>query len=277
VTLQRAAGLAYREQGRGERVVLLVHGYPESSHMWRHALAAVADAGWRGLAPDLPGFGDSPVDRPGTWERQMEALDRFVTELGLPPVALVTHDWGVLIGLRWACDHPGAARALVISDGGFFADRRWHDMANVMRTPEEGEKLVRAYTRDGLAGALRGLSTGMDDESIDEYWKGFADDQRRLAHLDLYRSGDFDKLEPYEGALGRLEVPALILWGAQDRFATPRMAERFHSELTGSELTVLEQAGHFVWEDAPKETSELLVDFLARRVAGQEPPAQPAD
>ena len=63
-------------------------------------------------------------------------------ELELGPVALVTHDWGVLIGLRWACDHPGAVSALVISDGGFFADRRWHDLANVMRTPGEGEKLI---------------------------------------------------------------------------------------------------------------------------------------
>jgi haloalkane dehalogenase len=265
--LRRAAGLAYREQGpQGDRVVLFIHGYPESSYMWRHVLTAVREAGWRGLAPDLAGFGDSPTDRPGTWERHIEALDRFVETLDLPPVVLVTHDWGVLIGLRWACENPGVARALVISDGGFFADRRWHDMANVMRTPEEGEKLVRAYTRDGLAGALHGLSSGIDDEAIDEYWKAFADDERRLAHLDLYRSGDFDKLEPYEETLARLNVPALIVWGAQDGFASPKMAQRFHSELAGSELTVLDDAGHFVWEDAPRETSELLVDFLAERV-----------
>jgi haloalkane dehalogenase len=263
--LGRAAGLAYRELGpEGDRVVLFVHGYPESSFMWRKALTAAAEAGWRGLAPDLPGYGDSPTDRPGTWERHTEALQRFAEALELPPVVLVTHDWGVMIGLRWACDHPGAARALVISDGGFFADRRWHDVANVMRTSEEGEKLVRAYTRDGLAGALRGLSTGIDDEAIDEYWKAFADDERRLAQLDLYRSGDFDKLEPYEGALTRLGLPALILWGAQDRFASPKLAQRFHSELGGSELTVLEDAGHFVWEDAPDRTSQLLVDFLTR-------------
>jgi haloalkane dehalogenase len=268
VEIQRAAGLAYREQGPpGDRVVLLVHGYPESSYMWRHALAALADAGWRALAPDLPGFGDSPPDRPGTWERHMEALDRFARALDLPPVVLVTHDWGVLIGLRWACDHPGAARALVISDGGFFADRRWHDMANLMRTPEEGEKLVRSYTRDGLAGALRSLSTGLeDDQTINEYWKAFADDERCLAQLDLYRSGDFHKLDPYQGALAGLNVPALILWGAQDGFATPKMAERFHSELPASELTVLEDAGHFVWEDAPERTCQVMVEFLERRV-----------
>jgi haloalkane dehalogenase len=142
--LAHSAGLAYREAGEAnERVVLLVHGYPESSYMWRHALHRLADAGWRALAPDLPGYGDSAPGASGSWESHTQALGRFVAELGLGPLVLVTHDWGVMIGLRWACDNPGAASALVISDGGFFSDRRWHDLANVMRTPQEGEKLVR--------------------------------------------------------------------------------------------------------------------------------------
>src|ERR1700733_3665775 len=203
--LNHAAGLAYREAGdsnQNERVALLVHGYPESSYMWHDALPALADAGWRALAPDLPGYGDSEPGAgagAGTWERHVDALERFARELDLPPVALVTHDWGVMIGLRWACDHPGAASALVISDGGFFADRRWHDLANVMRTPVEGEKLIEAYTREGFYGALRAVSPGMSDDALAEYWKAFADERRRLAQLELYRSGDFEKLIPYEG------------------------------------------------------------------------------
>jgi haloalkane dehalogenase len=179
-----------------------------------------------------------------------------------------------MIGLRWACDHPGALRALVISDGGFFADRRWHDLANLMRTPEEGERLVRGFTRQALGEGLRGLSSGLDDGALDEYWKGFADDERRLAHLELYRSGDFEKLEPYEGAVSRLGVPTLILWGGQDHFASPKMAHRFQAEIPGSELNVLDEAGHFVWEDAPARTTELLVEFLGR-LPGGESPARP--
>lgn len=265
--LARAGGMAYRQAGAADaRPVLLVHGYPESSYMWRHALAALAAAGWRALAPDLPGYGDSEPDPPGTWEHHIEALDRFVGELGLGPVALVTHDWGVPIGLRWACDRPGVASALVISDGGFFSDRRWHDLANVMRTPEEGEKLIRAYTHDGFQAAMRAVSSGMDDATIEEYWKAFADDGRRLAHLELYRSGDFDKLIPYEGRLAALELPTLIVWGEQDRFAGVKMAHRFQQERPGSELVVLDGAGHFVWDDEPELTASALVDFLARRV-----------
>jgi haloalkane dehalogenase len=265
----RAGGLAYREAGDvSDPVVLLVHGYPESSYMWQHMLPALAAAGWRALAPDLPGYGDSETAAPGraSWEDHVQALERFAQELELGPVALVTHDWGVAIGLRWACDRPGAANALVISDGGFFSDRRWHDLANVMRTPGEGEKLIRAYTQEGFAAAMHAVSDGMSEQAIAEYWKCFADDPRRLAHLELYRSGEFEKLVPYEGRLAQLGLPALVVWGEQDRFAGVAMAHRFHDELAGSELLVLDGAGHFVWDDRPERTTAALLDFLERRV-----------
>jgi haloalkane dehalogenase len=265
--MKDAAGLAYRDSGaEGSPAALLVHGFPESSYMWHHVLPALADAGWRGLAPDLPGFGDSDPDPPGTWERAVEALERFVAELDPGPVSLVTHDWGVLVGLRWACDHPDRVNALVISDGGFFADRRWHDFANVLRTPEEGERLIAGFTREGFDGLMRSFSDGISDGALDEYWKSFADDVRRQGHLELYRSGDFEKLTPYEGCLGRLALPTLLVWGAQDRFATVSMAERFRDEIPGSELRIFDDAGHFVWEDEPDGTTEALVEFLARRV-----------
>jgi len=262
----RAAGLAYRQAGSPtDPPVLLLHGYPESSYMWREALSALAGAGWYAVAPDFAGYGDSEPDPPGSWEHHIEMLERFVDELGIGPAALVTHDWGVMIGLRWTCDHPDRVSALVVSDGGFFSDRRWHDLANAMRTPEIGERLIRGFTREGLAGALQAISPGMGGDAIDEYWKGFADDTRRLGHLELYRSGDFEKLAPYAGRIGTLGLPALILWGENDEFAKVTMAERFQSELPGSELVVLPDAGHFVWDDRPGEASAALVDFLARR------------
>jgi len=264
--LDLAAGLAYRSAGdRSDPAVLLVHGYPESSYMWHEVLPVLAESGWRALAPDLPGFGDSEPDPPATWERQVEALERFTRELDLGPVALVTHDWGVLIGLRWACDHPGSTSALVISDGGFFADRRWHDLAKAMRTPERGEELVASYTRDGFAAAMRAVSPRMSEESLEEYWKGFADQTRRHGHLEMYRSGDFEKLLPYEGRVAALGVPELILWGENDQFASARMANRYHEELPGSEVAVFEGAGHFIWDDDPERAGGALLDFLNRR------------
>jgi len=157
--------------------------------------------------------------------------------------------------------------ALAISDGGFFADRRWHDLANAMRIPEVGEELIGSYTREGFFAAMRAISSGMSDEALEQYWKGFADDTRRRGHLELYRSGDFEKLAPYEGRVAALGVPALIIWGEQDRFAGVRMARRFHEELPDSELEIFENAGHFVWEDEPERAAHALVDFLERRAS----------
>jgi haloalkane dehalogenase len=263
----RAAGLAYREtrpDGTPHGSVLCLHGFPESSYMWRALLDAAAGAGWRAVAPDLPGSGDSPPDRPLTWERAIEAVERLRTELDLGRVVLVVHDWGGLIGLRWACDHPDAVAALVISDTGFFADGRWHGLARTLRTPGEGEQVVDGMGGEAFAGLLRSVAPAMDDAAIAEYAKGFADEDRRRSHLDLYRSGDFEKLAPYEGRLGALGVPALVLWGEDDPFAPLAGARRLAGELPGAELVVVPGTGHFVYDDAPEATAAAVADFLGR-------------
>src|SRR5215211_4630294 len=261
--------LHHREAGvPGDPAVLLVHGYPESSHMWREVLPALAAAGFHAVAPDLAGFGDSEPDGPGTWERQVEALDSFRAGLGLDHVALVVHDWGGLIGLRWTCDHPDAVWALAISSTGFFADGEWHGIAQAMRDEGQGEELVDAMTPEGFAAMLAQLSPGIGEDDAREYFKAFADEPRRRGQLELYRSGDFEKLEPYEGRLAALAVPALLLWGEDDPFAPLAAAKRFEAELPRAELDVIEGTGHFVVDDAPERYAESLVSFLSRARPG---------
>jgi pimeloyl-ACP methyl ester carboxylesterase len=263
--VKRQDGIAYREAGPSEGPpVLLVHGYPESSYMWRDLIPPLANAGFRAVAPDLPGFGDSPPAPPGTWENHVAALERLRRGVGIERAALVVHDWGGLIGLRWACDHPDAVRALVISSTGFFADGKWHALAQTLQTEGAGEELIGSMTRDGFAAVLREAARDFPDDAIDEYWKAYADEERRRGQLELYRSGDFEKLRPYEGKLGALGLPALLLWGAGDRFAPVASAKRFHRELPDSELVVLEDAAHFVYEEAPQRAAEEVVAFLGR-------------
>jgi haloalkane dehalogenase len=266
--MRRAAGLAYREAGPADGpVALLVHGYPASSYMWEPLLGALAAAGWRGVAPDLAGFGDSEVDRPATWSRHVASLTRFADELALRDVVLIVHDWGGLIALRWACDTPGAVRGLVISDTGFFADGRWHGLADVMRTPGTGEELVDNMTREAFGAAMGSMSPGMDDAALDEYFKACADADRRRAQLELYRSGEFSELRPYEGRLAALGVPALLLWGENDAFVPVASAKRFQAELPDTELVVLDGVGHFLFDDEPGRTNAAVLDFLERRLA----------
>jgi haloalkane dehalogenase len=258
-----AAGLSYREAGPADApVVLLLHGFPESSFMWRDVMPAVADAGWRALAPDFAGYGDSEPDPPATWERHIESLERFRLELGIEGCVPVVHDWGGLIGLRWACEHPDAVRALVISSTGFFPNGKWHGMAKALREPGTGEQLMEGIDRDGLAAVMRQSSSGMTDEAIAEYWKGYADEPRRRGQLELYRSGDFTELEGYD--LASIGAPALILWGEDDAFAPVAGAHRLARDLPDTELAILEGKGHFVFDEVPDETAAAVVAFLGR-------------
>ena len=255
--------LAHLEAGpAGGPVALLVHGFPQSSYMWRDVMPALSAVGWRSLAPDLAGFGDSPVDPPGTWERQVEALEGFRRELGVERCVPVMHDWGALIGLRWACEHPDAVAALVISSGGFFPDGKWHGMAKALRTPEVGEQALGGLDRDGFAGVLRASSQAFGDDAIDEYWKALADEPHRRNALELYRSGDFEKLAGLR--LADLEVPVLLVWGENDEFAPLAGAHRFERELPDTELVVFEGAGHFVWDELPERCAGALTAFLGR-------------
>jgi haloalkane dehalogenase len=261
-------GISYREAipdgwESGGPVALAVHGYPTSSYLWRKVLPRLADAGYRAVAPDLPGFGDSSVDRPGTWERQIETVERFRTALELDTVTLLVHDWGGLIGLRWACDHPDAVAALVLTDTGFFPDGRWHGMAKTLQTEGEGEQLLGNLNRELFAMGLRQVSPALPDDAIDEYWKAYGDEERRNNHLDLYRSGDFSKLEPYRDKLGELGVPTLIVWGAKDEFAPIGGAYRFQKQIPHARLVVLDDAGHFLMEDEPERVADEIAGFLA--------------
>lgn len=266
VELKRAGRFAYREAASESPVgspVLCLHGFPESSYMWRHVLPALGEAGRRAIALDLPAFGDSEPKPPGTWEQLTEAVEEFRTELGLDRVSLVMHDWGGLIGLRWACDHPGAVDALVISSTGFFPDGRWHGMAKALREEGQGEQVLEALERDAFAAMLKSFSPGFDDDAVTEYWKPLESAAGRQAILTFYRTCEFSKLGAYDGKLEALGLPALILWGEKDDFAPIGGAHRFDKRLPNSELVVIEGAGHFVYDDEPQRTAGAVVEFLA--------------
>jgi haloalkane dehalogenase len=263
--------LAFREEGdAGAPVALLLHGYPNSSYLWKDCLRPIAEAGWRAVAPDFAGYGDSEPfeNETGTWTDHVASLDDFVAHQDLAPVALVAHDWGALIGLRWACNRQYAISSLVIMSSGFFPDGKWHGLAQGLRTEGQGEQILASITRETFGDMLRSASPNVTEEALDEYWKGYSGDERRAAQLAMYRSGDFAELEQYDGCLAAMDVPTLLLWGENDEFAPVAGAHRFKKEIPHAELVVIEDAGHFVQEDAPERVCAELVRFLGTVRAG---------
>ncbi len=265
--IKRAGGVAYREAtpggpARGPAVVA-VHGFPESSRMWMALLDAAAARGYRGLAPDLYALGDSDDSfGPATFENSLARFTQWMDVVGNGPVALVVHDWGGFVGLAWACDHPDRVAALVISDAGFFADGKWHGIAQAMRS-EQGEELVGRLERDGFAGMLNAGGAVFSEAEIDAYWAPFADDGRgQRATLEFYRSMDFEKLAPWQGKLGALGVPTLLLWGAEDPFAPLAGAHRFEREIPGAKLVAIEGAGHFVFDEQRERCVAEVLDLV---------------
>ena len=224
--------------------------------MWRDADAArwPTPAGARSR-PTCPASATRRPDPPGTWERHVEALERFRRGLGLERCVLVVHDWGGLIGLRWACEHPDAVRALVISSSGFFPDGKWHGMAEAMRTPRH-RRAARwtALTREGFGGApARARARHSTTTALDEYWKAL----RRRRRAAAARSSSTARATSRSSAATTassptLGVPTLLLWGETTSSRRVAGAHRFEREMPGAELVVIEGAGHFVWEDAPE-------------------------
>jgi haloalkane dehalogenase len=263
--LRTSGAVAYRaaipETDANRSAVVLVHGFPESSLMWEPLMEALAANGRAAYAPDLYALGDSADFGPATFENSRERFAAWMNEIEADKVALVVHDWGGFIGLSWACDHPHRVEALVISDTGLFADGKWHGMAQAVRS-NQGEALVAAMDQQGFAGLLNSTGEHFSQAEIDAYWAPFEDGRGQQATLDFYRSMDFDKLAPWQGKLGELGVPTLLLWGAEDPFAPLAGAHRFEREIPGARLQALDGAGHFVFDERREETIAAVLDFL---------------
>lgn len=251
------------------QTVLCLHGNPTSSYLWRHVGKGL-NGGARVIAPDLPGQGDSDLGgRAGTWEELEQFVEDFAVATELESFDLILHDWGGLIGFRWLFDHPhrlASLRRLVVSDTGFFVldNSAWHPLAQIWRTPGEGEAWMEALTFETFCDALKAAAPALSEEAAAEYWKTFSTHERRMAKLVLYRSGNFEKIKPYDGMLRSLSCSTLILWGERDVFIPVAAAQLFKSEIPNSILHILPEAGHFLWEEAPEETVRLARDFLLK-------------
>jgi pimeloyl-ACP methyl ester carboxylesterase len=242
---------------------LYLHGVPDSSDYWRAFLQLTG-----GIAPDLPGFGRS--GKPGSLSYTIAEYDgfieRFLDQAAVERVSLIMHDWGA-VGLAFAQRRPERVERIVIIDAvPLLHGYRWHRTARIWRTPMLGELamgttnrfVLRVLSREGNA-----RPGPMPEEWLDSVLDHF-DQGTQRAILRLYRSSPPEVLAAAGEGLGRLRMPALVVWGMKDPYVPGRFAGEYARALPHAELLELPDAGHWPWLDRP-DALERIVEFVNAR------------
>jgi haloalkane dehalogenase len=259
----------YVDEGEGPPVVFL-HGEPTWSFLWRKVIPPVRDAGFRCIAPDMAGFGksDKPTDLDWySYDRHTEVMAGLLEQLDLHDATMVVHDWGGPIGIRLFVEHPDRFDRLVILDTGLFTGhQRMSDAWTMFRDfVERTEDLpISMLVRNACA-------RGMDDETAAQYDAPFPDPASkagaRAFPLMIPLTPDAPGAEAGQRVLEAMradERPVLMLWADSDPILSLDTGRRF-AEAIGhdpDEIVVIENASHFLQEDAGEEIGERIAAWL---------------
>jgi pimeloyl-ACP methyl ester carboxylesterase len=270
----------YREAGDPKApVVLLLHGFPTSSHMYRELIPALADR-YHVVAPDLPGFGFSEApDRKNfkyTFDHLAKVMERFTEVINLTRYALYVFDYGAPVGFRLAVRHPERVTALISQNGNAYEEGL-----------SDGWNPIQAYWKDPSPENRSALRAFLTPETTQWQYTHGAPDPERLSpdawtldsallarpgndeiQLDLF--GDYKSnvaLYPkFQEYFRTKRPPLLAVWGKNDPFFLPAGAQAFKRDNPDAEVHLLD-AGHFALESRGAEIAAIIRDFLAREKA----------
>ncbi len=259
--------LAHIDEGQGQPVVFL-HGEPSWSFLWRKVIPPVRDAGYRCIAPDLPGFGrsDKPVELSWySYDRHFETVAELFQRLDLSAATVVVHDWGGPIGLRVAVEHPDRVARLVVLDTGLFTGHQkmteaWQAFRDFVERTEDlpvgflvrgackhdpGEHVIAAYDAPFPNAAAKAGA--------------------RAFPLMLPRTPDAPGAPAGQRVLEALrsdQRPTLIMWADSDPVIPLETGRRFAAALGREVDHVIADASHFLQEDAGHEIGARIAEWL---------------
>lgn len=257
-----------RADGSDEAVVF-VHGNPGPMDDYEPTIERV-DPFARTVALDLPGFGRS--ERPRRFDYSVGGYARFLGQaldaLAVRRAHLVLHDFGGPFGLQWAVDHPQAVASVTLINTGVLPGYRWHKYARIWQTPMLAELFQSVTSRRMLQLALdRDNPRPLPAEFVARI-HGYADRGNRQAVLRLYRATrtprDLDRLIP---ALRALDLPACVVWGAQDPYVPVALAARQRDAFPRAQIHVLPGLGHWPMVEDPHQVNAHVVPFLEGQLA----------
>lgn len=258
--------LAHVDEGDGPPVVMW-HGEPTWSYLWRKVAPAILESGHRIVLPDLPGFGrsDKPMDVDWySYDRHVAMAATLLEDLDLSGATFVVHDWGGPIGLRLAVEHPDRVDRLVVMDSGLFTGERmndaWQAFADFVRRTEDlpigmlvrrachvdpGDEVAAAYDVPFPSVAAQAGARAFPAMLPQEPGAPGAEAGRRTL-----------------AALREDRRPMLMLWGEHDPVLPPRTGEAFASALGRPAPRVIAGASHFLQEDKGELVGEAIADWL---------------
>src|SRR5579863_5402917 len=269
----------YREAGAPNAPkLLLLHGFPTSSHMFRDLIPLLADR-FHIIAPDLPGFGRS--DMPArdkftyTFDHIADIIDRFTEVVGFDRYAVYVFDYGAPTGFRLAVKHPERITAIISQNGNAYVEGL-----------SEGWNPIQAYWKDPSEQNRAALRAFLKPETTQwQYTHGVSNPERlspdawTLASAFLARPGNdeiqLDLFGDYQSNVALYPAfqayfrerrpPLLAVWGKNDPFFLPPGAEAFKRDNPNAEVRLID-AGHFALEGHVAEIAPLIRDFLARKL-----------
>ena len=272
----------YREAGSETApAILLLHGFPTSSHMFRNLIPALADR-YHVVAPDLPGFGfsDAPDHKRFryTFDRLAQTIDRFTETIGLKRHALYVFDYGAPVGLRLALAHPERITAIISQNGNAYEEglsQGWNPIQKYWKEPT-------AENRAALRGFLTPETTkwqyvhGTQDQmlvppevyELDSAMLARAGNDEIQLDLFLDYASNVALYARFQEYFRTKRPPLLAVWGKNDPFFLPAGAEAFKRDNPDAEVHLYD-TGHFALETHHQEIASAIRDFLDRKLTLQ--------
>jgi pimeloyl-ACP methyl ester carboxylesterase len=263
----------YREAGAtGAPKLLLLHGFPSASHMFRDLIPLLAD-GFHIVAPDLPGFGKSDMPSRHTFDQLAQTIDRFTEVVSFDRYAVYVFDYGAPTGFRLAVKHPERITAIISQNGNAYEEglsdgwnpirAYWQDASQAnreaLRAFLKPETTVWQYTH----GVPDATAVSPDGYSLDNFYLN----RPSAAEYQLDLFGDYKSnvaLYPtFQKYFRSHKPPLLAAWGKNDPFFLPPGAEAFKRDIPNAVVRFFD-TGHFALETHAAEIAATIRDFLSR-------------
>lgn len=271
--------LFYREAGpRDAPTLLLLHGFPTSSQMYRDLIPLLADR-YHVIAPDYPGFGQSAAPSPSEFEYSFDnfakLMDGFTRQLGLERYALYVMDYGAPVGFRLASAHPERIDALIVQNGNAYLEgigAFWDPIKALWKDNSEANReIIRkaALTLEGtrwqyLDGVPDPTLVSPDAYTLDQaYLDRPGNNDIQLAMIYDYRN-NLPKYAQWQAYFRKHRPPTLVVWGRNDQIFLAAGAEPYRRDNPDAEVHLLD-TGHFALETHAPQIAALIRDFLGRR------------